>query len=400
MTVALQQNGVVFPSVGVTQNQINVAKAIQALGPGSALYNAVLGLTPAQARQAFDAASGSVHASAQTAAFQDGRQVGALVFDRLWNIGGGELDARQLLDKLAPNDLPTFVRCFAPAEPAPKSPPTVYSVWGEAFGDFGHDGGNANGGAIDRSLGGFVLGIDAPIHGLGAPYRIGIAGGYSNDSFGGPQSSSTGTFESVFGAIYGGTRYGAVDIRVAASASANSNDVRRTVAFPGFHEIEHSNYGGSTLQGFAEVGYRFASPRFVVEPVIDAAITHVHQDGYRETGGAAALTGAAQDNDVGTTTLGVRTEAAPFNGLPLVARAFLGWRHAFGDVNPVSKLAFVAGSVPFASSGAPIDTDALAAEAGLDWRYSSTLSLAISYMGQVGARDYDNGLKGRMEYKF
>ena len=372
----------------------------RASAPSSPLFTAIQLLTPDQARQAFDAASGSVMASARTAAFQDARQVGTQLFTRLWNIGGGELDARQLLDKLAPTDLPTFARCFTPLAP-PAPPPTTFTAWGEGFGDFGHDGGNGNGAGLDRSLGGFVLGIDAPIHGLGAPYRIGIAGGYTTNSYGGKGSSSgSGTFDSVFGAVYGGTRYGSVDVRAAASFAGNSTHNQRVVAFPGFMESERASYGGTTVQGFGEVGYRIAAARYVIEPVVDAAITHTHQNGYRETGGAAALIGFAQDTTVGTTTLGVRGEAAPFNGLPLVARAFLGWQHAFGDISPVSKLAFEAGSIPFTSQGAPIQTDALAVEAGLDWRYSARLALALSYIGQVGSRDYDNGVKGRVEVKF
>ena len=47
----------------------------------------------------------------------------------------------------------------------------------------------------------------------------------------------------------------------------------------------------------------------------------------------------------------------------------LGWRHVFGDVTPTSTLAFAsAPSIPFAVAGAPIARDALAVEAGLDWR--------------------------------
>ena len=154
------------------------------------------------------------------------------------------------------------------------------------------------------------------------------------------------------------------------------------------------------MQGFGEIGYRFASPRLVFEPVVDGSVSYVHADAYREKGGAAALIGQAQDTTTESVTLGARGEAAPITGVPLVARAFLGWRHTFGDINPISRLAFAAGSLAFTSQGAPIDVDALAAEAGLDWRYNSSLTLAISYLGQVSAHDYDNGLKGRVEYKF
>ena len=120
-----------------------------------------------------------------------------------------------------------------------------------------------------------------------------------------------------------------------------------------FFEKEHGRYWGNVVQGFGEIGYRFATSRYVIEPVIDAAVVHIHQDGFRESGGAAALIGYAQDTDTASTTLGVRAEAAPINGLPLIARTFLGWRHGYGNINPSATFAFASGSTPFSSSGAP-----------------------------------------------
>ncbi len=404
VTLAFRSNGATIDSVALTPNQQSVAAAIQGLDPNSPVVRSLQGLSPDQARRALDALAGSTHASAVTATVQDAGRVRTLLFDRLWNIGGGELDARTLLQQMnAPNTSPTFVNCFAPLPARPATPPTVYTAWGEGFGDFGHDSGDRNGAGLDHSLGGFVLGIDAPIHGLGAPYRVGIAGGYAQDRFtatGSGAGGSAGTSETIFGALYGGTRYGAVDVRLGVSAAHDSTDLNRNVSYPGFNEAEHSNYGGHTEQAFGEVGYRIAGPRYVFEPIFGAAYIHVHQDSFREQGGAAALLGFAQDDNLGTTTLGARGEIAPITGMPLVVRTFLGWRHTFGDINPISRLAFVAAPIPFTSQGAPIDTDVLAAEAGLDYRYSAAVSFGVSYVGQVGPRDYDHGVKGRIEYKF
>ena len=300
--------------------------------------------------------------------------------------------------------MPAFVNCFAPAQaPAPRAPTTIVTAWGEAFGDFGHDAADRNGAGLDRKLGGFIVGYDAPLRGLGAPYRIGVAGGYTNNAFTGTGSGGTGssgTFESVFGSIYGGARYGAIDVRAGATVAGNSVNATRTIAFSGTNEGERSSYGGNTEQIFGEVGYRFSGTTWVIEPIANAAYTHVHQDSFHERGGAAALFGFSQDSDVGATTLGARSEIAPFVGVPLGARAFLGWRHAFGDIDPATRLAFEASSIPFTSQGAAVDRDALASEIGLDWRYSGALTLGLAYTGQVGERDSDNGLKGRMEYKF
>ena len=58
---------IAFPSVAVTRIQASTAAAVQALGLGNPVYNAVVGQTVAGARQAFDGLSGEVHASAVTA---------------------------------------------------------------------------------------------------------------------------------------------------------------------------------------------------------------------------------------------------------------------------------------------------------------------------------------------
>ena len=442
VTLTFVRNATPLPSVALTPNQVGPAGAIQngapapptnntttpepdpGPGPGpkrprrnpgpdntpvspapasipQVLYNAVLGQTPAGAQQAYRALAGTAYASQNASTIQASRYVSVNVLDRLFSIAGSGLDARQLLDQLAPNTtLPTFINCFAPLPSAEKLVPQNVTFWGDGFGSFGKTSGNANAAGLDHALGGFILGADAPLHGFSAPYRVGIAGGYTNDNFSTRGGGASGTAESYFGSLYGSARYGSIDVRLGTSAAAIQTTADRTVAFPGFLEKEHGRYWGNVVQGFGEVGYRFATSRYVIEPVIDAAVVHIHQDGFRESGGAAALIGYAQDTDTASTTLGVRAEAAPINGLPLIARTLLGWRHGYGNINPSATFAFASGSTPFSSSGAPIDRDALAAEAGLDWRASSRLTLGASYVGQIGARDMDNSVRGRVEYKF
>jgi fibronectin-binding autotransporter adhesin len=83
-----------------------------------------------------------------------------------------------------------------------------------------------------------------------------------------------------------------------------------------------------------------------------------------------------------------------------VARAFLGWQHAYGDINPAQTLAFASGGIRFDSYGVPLDRNSAVAEAGLDWRATSALSLGLAYTAQIGPLDRDNAIKGRAEYRF
>jgi outer membrane autotransporter protein len=113
------------------------------------------------------------------------------------------------------------------------------------------------------------------------------------------------------------------------------------------------------------------------------------------------LNGAGVGYDYAATTLGARAEATLFDNAPLVARGMLGWRHVFGDVTPTSTLAFAgAPSIPFAVAGAPIARDALAVEAGVDWRLTRQATVGVFYSGSLAARDEDNAIKGKLDIAF
>jgi len=176
--------------------------------------------------------------------------------------------------------------------------------------------------------------------------------------------------------------------------------VSRTVRFPAFTGATSASYDGWTAQAFGELGYRFGWPGAMIEPFVGTSVLRLHTDAFRESGGAAALSGFGHNNDLGTTTLGVRAETRLSQDLPLTLRGLVGWRHAYGDVEPESLLALAGGASPFTVSGVPVDRDALLAEAGLDWQTSNGVSLGIAYSGQIGTRAQDHTLKGNFIWRF
>ncbi|WP_163068770.1 autotransporter outer membrane beta-barrel domain-containing protein, partial [Acinetobacter baumannii] len=69
------------------------------------------------------------------------------------------------------------------------------------------------------------------------------------------------------------------------------------------------------------------------------AYVNFHTDGFRETGGAAALSGPSSNTDATFTTLGLRGSTTfVMGGASLTARGMFGWRHAFGDVTLLSTM--------------------------------------------------------------
>ena len=223
------------------------------------------------------------------------------------------------------------------------------------------------------------------------------------------QRLSSATFESVFGGAYAGASFGAVQLRAGALYATNSTSTSRQVIFPAFSDALSSSHGGSTAQAFGEAGYcvelsgaRFGwlgMSRASVEPFAGAAAFLIHQNGFTEGGGAAALTGLARDFNIQTTTLGVRTRArlrvAPGERHDDARLAPCLWR-----VVPSVLLGFQGGAQSFSASGVPIDRDAFVAEAGVNYAVSSMFTVGLSYAGQFGQRATDNAFKGHLGLSF
>ena len=137
------------------------------------------------------------------------------------------------------------------------------------------------------------------------------------------------------------------------------------------------------------------------EPFLQGAVIHIDQDRYVETAlTGAALVGASKGYDLGTTTLGLRTQyqLASLPGFTL--STLWGWRHAFGDVVPKANQTFIGSFSAFTVAGAPIDRNAFVSEASLDYAVSNSVTVGLSYSGQYGRRASDNAFKGHVDVSF
>lgn len=386
-----------FADVGLTRNQRATGAAVEALGRGNVLYDTVVAGTANAAQSAFNALSGEAHASAVTAGYGDARLVQGAILNRLRSaapppllFGQGTYNAAYAAD------LPGVVR-----QPGSVIVPAFdqrrFALWGDGFGSWGRTRSNGNAASLDTSTGGFILGAEAQ---LDPAFRVGLAGGFTRTPFEIDGRLSSGSNDSIFGAIYGSGSWGAVNLRLGASYAWHDIDTQRTVVFPGFADAAFASYDGSTLQTFGELGYALSWGRATIEPILGASVLRLHTDGFQENGGAAALTGLGRDHDLATTTLGVRGEMQISQDLPVIAKALIGWRHAYGDVEPSTLLAFAGGASAFVVSGVPVDRNALVVEAGLDWHASDAVSLGVAYAGQIGNDAQNHSLKGSFVWKF
>ncbi|HEV7259245.1 MAG TPA: autotransporter domain-containing protein [Bosea sp. (in: a-proteobacteria)] len=385
-----------FGTAADSRNQLATAGGLDSLpqlGGTLLLYNSVLVLDAASGRAAFDQLSGEIHASAKTVLVEESAAVRGAAIDRLRSAFGTVGSAPMATMNYG------FTADLAPAVKGPM--PTLrsdrFAAWGQGFGGFGRTDGDGNAGTLSRSTGGLMLGADLAVLDT---LRIGVLAGYSHDRFDVNSRLSSGESDNYHLGLYGGGQWGAFGLRLGASYTWHDVTTRRTVAFAGFGDALRSSSHAGTAQVFGEVGYRFDVGQIALEPFAGLAYVSLHSDGIREIGGAAALSGRGDDTNVGYSTLGLRASTnVSLNGMDLTLRGALGWRHAFGDVDPETTLAF-AGSNAFTVAGLPIAKNAALVEAGLDFAVGKNTTVGLSYTGQLATDARDHAFKANLAVRF
>lgn len=378
--VTIDRSGVMMTSVAATPNQYSVAGAIDRLPVTNGLFNAVAFQNSAfGARQAFDAISGEAHASMASALVEQSGVVRSTLNNRLRDAFGGDVSAA---DKARTNAVAGFNA----------------TIWGQAFGTWGHSGSRTTAKA-DRSSAGFLAGVDVPVFDT---WRLGLAAGYSRSTMNVDQRLSSSSADSYHTALYGGTQFGALGLRFGAAYTWNDARANRTTVFSGFSDATRSSYRSGIVQVFGETSYKVQLGASGVEPFFNLAYVNLDTDSFNEFGGTSALRGKVGDMSTTFTTLGARASHTftVSNGYSLTARGALGWRHAFGDVDPRSWMALAGGASSFTVTGAPIARNSMLVEAGLDLNVVQNVSVGVSYTGQIADHAQDHAVKGNVAVKF
>jgi outer membrane autotransporter protein len=226
---------------------------------------------------------------------------------------------------------------------------------------------------------------------------IGIAGGWSDTDLRVARRNSSGSIESIHGLVYAGARFGGFGLRGGAGYARTSTETIRRIAFQGFSATTTADYHGSVLQGFAEAGYRLPVGGGHVEPFASLSAIRARTDAFTEAGGAAALSGTAIRETTMSTMTGVRFETSPAGAFSL--RGAAGWRHGWGDLDPVGRHAF-AGGTPFTVLGTAGSKDAGALNVEARYRLSPNVTLSVGYDGVLGAGNADHAITGAFKIVF
>lgn len=363
--LTLTRNMSFLQQYAVTPNQTAVARALDNSPIDSALFLGVANLTDAAARAAFDQLSGEIHASLN---------------DTL--LGNTQDMQNAVLERLVQDP---------PDEPA--------ALWFHAVGDWRTLDGTGGTYGLRASNGGIVGGYD---HAIGGDSRLGLSVGYSTAESNITALSSRMHANGLDVMAYGETSLGgAIHLRAGVGYTDYLGiHTLRTVTVPSNQTLTAS-YHADAVQGFAEASYPTMMGSFHFEPLVDVNAVGLTTGAFAETGGSAAVSGASTSQTLAFTTLGARFSTNWGAGdSQFMPRLLVGWRHAFGDVDPSVAQLFQSTGTTFTVAGTPIDSDAGVVEAGLDVMVHDDVKLSANYTGQFGPRETANGVNLTLGWNF
>jgi outer membrane autotransporter protein len=273
------------------------------------------------------------------------------------------------------------------------------SFWAQGYGAWADFNGNGNAAGANRTLGGFMSGMDAMFN---DNWRAGAAVGYARtDVSVGDGRFSSADVDSYQIAAYTSGEVSSLVVRGGIVWSWSDISTSRSVVFPGFFDRTEASYSGNTGQVFGEVALPLAHAHVAYEPFAGLAWVGVDTGGFTETGGNAALASNGSYDSVGYMSLGLRAAGSMIvHGTEIIPRGSVAWLHAFGDVDPDEGLSFATFGQSFVVSGLPLAQDSALIDAGFDVVLGPEATAGIFYTGQFADNVQDNSVSGRVNWRF
>ncbi len=407
----------VFTTVALTPNQFATAAALDTLpqaGPELGLYNALLSLpSGSEARAAFDQLSGEAHASAKGLFVEQSGLIRTAMIDRL-RASFGAVGASSAPVVSYEGAAPGMLAYAPPSGASPVQvaadmsmpvkavtvPATTerFALWATGFGSWADMDGNGNAAGLSSDTGGFLIGADTP---LADGWRLGVTGGYSYSSFDVSGRNASGDSDNWHVGAYAGNQWGPLGLRTGLAYTWQDVETSRNVAFPGFADQLERRLRRRHLPGLRRARLRLRRGLRRLRALRQPRLCAARHRRLRRAGrrGRAHRGGLGHGHHL-RHALGLRA-SVPFQlgGAAAKLRGMAGWRHAFGDIVPLTTQAFF-GSDSFTVAGVPIAEDAAVLEAGLDVLVGASTTLGVAYTGQFGDGVTQNGFNATLKVSF
>ncbi|EJJ27681.1 autotransporter domain-containing protein [Rhizobium sp. CF142] len=381
LTMRLERNTTAFADVATTFNQRGAAFGVDSLGLGTTVYDAIISLDAESARSSFAQLGGEIHASTYSALLDNSEIARDSAFDRLRSRMGA---ADRAVTEVNIGDTSA-------------GHAQALGIWNRSYGTWTKKDRDGNANGVDHSAGGIMVGADGT---LGNDWRIGVFGGYGRTAVSIDGLASKSDTDQIDLGVYAGTYLGPIGLRFGAAHTWNNIDSARSVFLPTFSERLTAGYSASTSQVFGEISYQQSIGTVMLEPFANLAYVNFRNDAFSEHGGATALSVEGTTQQAIFTEIGLRA-ATEFNLQETVGtlQGSVSLRHANGDTQPETKMAFSGGS-SFDVRGAPLAENVAVVNAGVNFNLGSNAALAVSYTGQFGSGASQNGINGYLGVKF
>lgn len=349
-----------FPDVVVNPNQKEVAVAVEALGEGNAVYDAVVRLEVPQVVPAFDSLSGEVHAAHR----------GSLLQNRFLHDGiDRHLDGRAISGDIAPG-----VR-----------------VWLAGSGGQQRTDATANSTATRVSQDGLMAGAGWQV---GEALEVGVAAGQQRLETRLRSGNGQAETDSTEYGVYAAYQWEGLRLRGGVTRADYRTDSTRTAQVGStLSETLTAREDATGTTAFVRAGWTFQASRLQLTPEIELAQVNLDSDGSQERGGDSALVIGSADSDYRTGVAALKADWDISGGQRdrAVLTARVGWQYADGDRLPVADARFVAGTRDFSIAGTPLARSTALAQLGVAISPSANSRVSLQVQGRRGGDQRELG---------
>ncbi|MCY1164906.1 outer membrane autotransporter barrel domain protein [compost metagenome] len=401
----LARNDISYSAVAVTPNQIATSTALQnanagATGDMSTVINAVTGLSAAQARAAYDAASGAGLVSLRNSGAGFLAGFGSQLQARLGVVGGESgamanafasqpvlLAANDHVSDLLASPRSDTPQKFSLAGGSSSSSSSATSprgrgLWLRGSGGYQNTSSDGNAAASKLRSGGLSAGFDTELR-EGLVVGAAISSGTSRLSF---DNNDSGKSRGSAVALYGSYVSGPWAFKGSASLAWNNNHMDRAVTVGALNRVASSDFDSNTLSAYGEATYSLPTNGWTLQPLAALSLSRDKVNGFTETGAAALNLQVAGQTITSTKSLLGAKAAFDTGSVRLEPRIL--WAHEFGDLNTPMTAQFqgAANASPFQVSGVALKRDTLILGLGASGSIQKNVDLFADVQAERNSR--------------
>jgi len=190
----------------------------------------------------------------------------------------------------------------------------------------------------------------------------------------------------LYGTLYGDALYGDAQV----SYGLNRYDNSRRIVFPGLDRTATARPGGDQLSVYGGGGYDFKFGRWTLGPTVSLQYIRLQVEDYTEEGaGSLNLHVDRRSLDSLLGSVGGRLSWS-WEGKDVKAypRLWAAWRHEFADLDRTTVASLAQTGSAFSIVAPALESDYLAAGAGLSLQLRDATTVFFSYDVQVGRHDF------------